>query len=44
MKNAVQGVMKLIPADKDGKVLVPEGFPEYMEKELTLYYFIGKTI
>ena len=40
-KNAVQGVMKLIPADESGKVLVLDSYPDYLGKEITLYYYIG---
>ena len=41
-KNAVQGTMKLIPADKDGKVIVDSNIPDYISKEITLYYYLGK--
>ena len=40
-KNAVQGVMKLIPSDENGKVIAVDDFPQYMDKEITLYYYIG---
>ena len=42
MKNAVQEVMKLIPADVEGKVLLNAHVPSYLDKEITLYYYIGK--
>ena len=41
-KNAVQGTMKLIPADSNGKVSYVETIPDYLDKEITLYYYIGK--
>ena len=43
-KNAVQGTMKLIPSDEDGRVLI--GNPDYslLDKEFTLYYYIGNMI
>ena len=40
-KNAVQGSIKLIPADVNGKVLVTDSFPCYLNKEITVYYYIG---
>ena len=40
-KNAVQGSVKIIPADEEGKVLVDSDFPEYLDKEITVYYYIG---
>ena len=40
-KSAVQGSMKLIPADREGRVLLNSSIPTYPEKEITLYYFIG---
>ena len=40
-KNVVQGTMKLIPADNDGRVLLLDNFPSFVDKEITLYYFIG---
>ena len=41
-KNAVQATMKLIPADKYGKVDRSVTLPGYFEKEVILYYYIGK--
>ena len=43
-KNAVQGTMKLIPADCEGKVTVDSTVPEYLYKEITLYYYLGKSL
>ena len=43
-KNAVQGAMKLIPATADGKVLMNAHFPKCYDKEIILYYFIGKVL
>ena len=40
-KSAVQGSMKLIPADEHRKVLLTNDLPEYLDKEVTLYYYIG---
>ena len=40
-KSAVQGSMKLIPTDVNGKVLMDTAMPEYLDKEITLYYYIG---
>ena len=34
--------MKLIPADKDGKVLSDHNLPIYFGKEIILYYYIGE--
>ena len=42
-KNGVQGTMKLIEVNSDGKA-VPAAFstlPEHMHKEICLYYYIG---
>ena len=43
-KNAVQGTMKLIPSDENGRVII--GNPDYslLDKEFTLYYYIGSMI
>ena len=41
-KNAVQGCMKLIPCDGHWRVLVDHPAYEKLDKEMTLYYFIGK--
>ena len=41
IKSAVQGSMKLIPADREGRVLLNSSIPTYLKKEITLYYFIG---
>ena len=41
-KSAVQGTMKLIAADENGKVQVDHDLPQYFDKEITLYYYIGK--
>ena len=43
-KGAVQGTMKLIPADVNGKVLATDLVPSYLEKEITLYYYIGNNL
>ena len=43
-KNAVQGTMKLIPADEHGKVWLEADVADYLEKEITLYYYIGTFI
>ena len=43
-KGAVQGSMKLIPADINGKVIATDLVPSYLDKEITLYYYIGKCI
>ena len=40
-KNAVQGTMKLMPSDVNGKVSENDCVPEYLDKEITLYYYIG---
>ena len=36
--------MKLIAADEDGKVLTTDVLPAYLDKEITLYYYIGNEI
>ena len=41
-KNAVQAAIKLIPADSNGKIVVNETAPAYLDKEIMVYYFIGK--
>ena len=41
-KSAVQGTMKLIAADENGRVNIDSDLPHYFEKEITLYYYIGK--
>ena len=43
-KNAVQGSMRLIPANVDGKVDVNCQVPDYLEKEITLYYYLGRDL
>ena len=43
-KNAVQGAMKLIPANSDGKLLLNDQVPKCYDKEIILYYFIGKVL
>ena len=40
-KNAVQGTIKIIPATVDGKVLIDHDLPTYLDKEFTVYYYIG---
>ena len=42
-KNAVQGIMKIIPCDSDGRPLVTHHDYDKLDKEITLYYFIGKS-
>ena len=34
--------MKIIPSDNNGKVEYEDSFPEYLDKEIVLYYYIGK--
>ena len=41
-KTAVQGTIKLIPADVNGKVDASNDVPEYIQKEVKVYYYIGK--
>ena len=41
-KNAVQGTMKVIPCDGNGKVLLDCNVYRELDKEITLYYFIGQ--
>ena len=41
-KNAVQGTMKIIPCDENWRVLVNHPAYHHLDKEMTLYYFIGK--
>ena len=36
--------MKLIPADTEGKVLLTNSVPQYLDKEITLYYYVGMYI
>ena len=43
-KNAVQGTMKLIPCDDKGKVMLSHPVYSKLDKEITLYYFIGNVI
>ena len=43
-KSAVQGTMKLIPTDENGKISNDTTLVPYMEKEITLYYYIGKRL
>ena len=43
-KNAVQGTMKLIPCDANGKAMVSHHVYSKCDKETTLYYFIGMII
>ena len=40
-KNAIQGTMKLIPCDGNGKAMVSNHVYSLLDKEITLYYFIG---
>ena len=40
-KNAVQGSMKLIPCDENGRDMVRHEFYSFLDKEITLYYYIG---
>ena len=40
-KNAVQGSMKLIPCDENGRVMVRHELYSFLDKEITLYYYIG---
>ena len=40
-KTAVQASMRLIPADVNGKVMMTQNYPDYLDKEITLYYYIG---
>ena len=41
-KNAVQSSMKIIPCDVNGRVLINSNVYQELDKEITLYYFIGK--
>ena len=41
-KNAVQGTIKVIPCDLNGKVAYDENLPAYLDKEIVVYYYIGK--
>ena len=43
-KNAVQGTMRLIPCDVNGKVDIHHKCYESLDKEVTLYYYIGKCL
>ena len=39
---AVQATVKLIDVDKNGKPLRESKLPKYLQKELCVYYYIGK--
>ena len=41
-KNAVQGSVKMIPCDSNWKVLLKHEANTLLNKEITLYYFLGK--
>ena len=41
-KNAVQGTMKLIPCDEHWKVSIESNAYKKLDKEITLYYYIGE--
>ena len=38
----VQGTIKLIDLDPDGKPNLPSTLPDYMQKEICVYYYIGQ--
>ena len=40
-RNAVQGSIKLIDVDDDGRPLTNTNLPEYLQKEITMYYYLG---
>ena len=40
-KGAVQGTVKIIEADEEGKPLSESNLPTHLQKEICVYYFIG---
>ena len=40
-KNAVQGTMKMIPCNDNWRVMMNHDAYDKLDKEITLYYFIG---
>ena len=45
-KNGVQGTMKLIEVNSDGKAIPAQfsSLPEHLHKEICLYYYIGISV
>ena len=43
-RNAVQGTVKIIDVDDNGRPLQLTQLPEYLQKEITMYYYIGKLL
>ena len=39
--NAVQGTIKLIDVDKEGKPLPTSQLPDYLQTEICIYFFLG---
>ena len=40
-QTAVQATVKLIDVDEEGKPLTESALPEYLQREICVYYFIG---
>ena len=43
-RNAVQGTIKIIDVDDDGRPLPETELPQYLQKEITMYYYLGIVI
>ena len=43
-KNAVQGNMKVIPCEENGRVSIKHPAYSQLDKEITLYYYIGVSL
>ena len=39
--NAVQGTIKIIDVDEDGRPLPQSMLPQHLQKEITMYYYLG---
>ena len=41
-KHGVQGCIKILEIDQDNKVVLKSSLPERFQKEIPLFYYIGK--